>query len=369
MYIWEEPDWPAFRFDDAVVRDQLSAARLKQGRLLGAMSLIGSPLSTEAQAFATTEEIVSNSEIEGEKLDKESVRSYVARRLGFEASARFDRRAEGAAEIALDAAKNYQAPLMEERLFGWHAALFPGGYSGMDRIRTGAWRDDARGPMVIVSGPIGREKIHFQSPPAARIPKEMERFLDWFNREQSIDGILKTGLAHLWFVMIHPFEDGNGRIARTITDMALARSENSDKRFCSLSGQILKERKAYYASLEDADRGGLDATRWLSWFLDCFSRAVDGAQEIHCRILNKARFWMRHSEIPLNERQKTVLNRYLDGFKGHLTARKWATLAKCSLSTAERDIAELIGFGVLSKDPGGSKNTSFSLRLPEKRSL
>ncbi|WP_255324839.1 Fic family protein [Verrucomicrobium sp. 3C] len=237
--------------------------------------------------MATTEEIVSNSQIEGEKLDKKAVRSHVARRLGLEASARHDRRAEGAAEIALDAAKNYQAPLTEERLFGWHGALFPGGYSGMYRIRTSAWRDDARWPMVIVSGPLGREKIHFQAPPASRVPKEMERFLDWFNREQPIDRILKAGLAHLWFVMIHPFEDGDGRIARTLTDMVLARSESSDKRFYSLSGQILKERKAYYAALERADRGGLDATRWLFWFLDCFSRAVDGAQEIHSRVLNK----------------------------------------------------------------------------------
>ncbi len=369
MYLWEVPDWPTFSFDSEAVRDSLASARLKQGRLLGSMSALGFSLSAEAQSLALTEEVVKNSEIEGEKLDQVSVRSSVARRLSLDAPFRFDRRAEGAVEIAMDAARNYQTPLTEERLFGWHAALFPEGYSGAWKIRTAAWRDDAKGPMVIVSGAIGKEKVHFQAPPASRVPLEMTRFLDWFNGEQTLDGILKASIAHLWFVEIHPFEDGNGRIARTLTDMALARSENSEKRFYSLSRQILKERKSYYAALERTDRGGLDVTGWISWFLGCFSRAVDDAGSIYSQVLTKARFWTIHSQSPFSERQKLVLDRYLDGRKGSLTARTWATIAKCSLSTAERDIRELLEAGVLSRNPGGSKNTSFSLLSPQERSL
>ncbi len=369
MYLWEEPDWPAFRFDNGAIRDQLADARLKQGRLLGAMSALGFPMSAEAQALAITEEVVRNSEIEGEKIDRDSVRSSVARRLGLEAPFVFNRRAEGAVEIALDAAKNYRAPLTEERLFGWHAALFPEGYSGLLKIRTAAWRDDSKGPMVIVSGAMGKEKVHFQAPPASRVPLEMRRFLGWFDSEQAMDGILKVAIAHLWFVTIHPFEDGNGRIARTLADMALARSENSERRFYSLSRQIAKERKGYYSILESTDRGGLDVTRWVSWFIGCLSRAVDGAQEIHSQVLRKARFWTIHAQSPFNERQKLMLNRCMDGFQGHLTARKWATIAKCSLSTAERDIRGLVELDVLSRNPGGSKNTSFSLLSPDERSL
>ncbi len=366
MYIWERPEWPAFRWADARLLEPLAAARLKQGRLLGSMARLGFDLTLEAQLEALTDDVIKSSEIEGDILDRNSVRSSIARRLGVPdaAVAPADRRTEGVVEMMLDATENYDAPLTEERLFAWQAALFPTGYSGLHRVKTGAWRDDAHGPMEVVSGPEGRQRVHYQAPPAERLDPEMTRFLDWFNRAGDPEGLLRAGLAHLWFVTIHPFEDGNGRIARAIADKALARSEESGQRFYSMSSRIRKERAAYYETLERTQKGDLDVTDWLVWFLGCFSRAIDGAEDACAHVLRKADFWQRYAREPFTDRQKNVLNRYLDGLEGSLTAKKWAALGTCSVPTAQRDINDLLARGVLRRNPGGSKNTSYDLVRP-----
>lgn len=363
MYIWEQAAWPRFRWDAEALLGPLGETRLKQGRLLGRMQALGFDLQLEAQLQALTAEAVKSSDIEGEVLDAASVRSSLARRLGVPeaAAAPVDRRAEGVAEMMLDATRNHSAPLTAERLFAWHAALFPTGYSGLSRIRTGGWRDDASGPMQVVSGALGRERVHYQAPPAARLGEEMSAFLAWFEAPGPMDGLLRAGLSHLWFVTIHPFEDGNGRIARAIADLALARSEGSPQRFYSLSSQIRRERADYYAQLEATQKGGLEVTAWLAWFLASLGRALDGAEAEMAGVLRKAEFWRTHQALPLNPRQRLVLNRWLDGFEGHLTARKWAVLAKCSPATAQRDIADLLDRGVLVRNPGGSKNTSYGI--------
>jgi Fic family protein len=363
MYIWEQPGWPEFRWDDTALIEPLAAARLQQGRLLGRMQAMGFDLQLEAQLQALTEDVLKSSEIEGEILDHASVRSSLARRLGVEDAALLpaDRRTEGVVEIMLDATRNFDQPLTAERLFGWQAALFPTGYSGLARIKAGGWRDDAHGPMQVVSGAMGREQVHYQTPPAGRIPHDMAAFLDWFAAPPATDALLRAGLAHLWFVTIHPFEDGNGRIARAIADQALARSEGSPRRFYSMSSQIRRERADYYAVLERTQKGGLDVTGWLEWFLACFTRAVTGAEAGGAGVLRKADFWRSHEGVALSERQRAILNRYLDGFEGALTARKWAILGKCSPASAQRDIADLVDKGVLRRNPGGSKNTSYAL--------
>ncbi len=266
--------------------------------------------------------------------------------------------------MMLDATQRYVESLTEERLFGWHSALFPTGRSGMKKIVVGGWRKDQSGPMQVVSGPIGREKVHYQAPEARRIPREMRAFLKWFNGTPSCDPVLAAGVAHLWFVTIHPFEDGNGRIARAIADMALARSENSTQRFYSMSAQIRLERNAYYSMLEKTQKGGLDVTPWLEWFLGCLDRAFEGAEHILTGILRKAHFWETHAEKPLNERQRAVINRLFDGLEGKLTSSKWAALARCSQDTALRDIDDLVKRGVLVKEPGGGRSTSYSLAFP-----
>ena len=363
MYVWERPGWPHLTWDDGRLLEPLAAARLTQGRLLGSMARLGFDLKLEAQLEALTEDVVKSSEIEGEVLDRGGVRSSIARRLGVPAAAvaPADRRTEGVVEMALDATGNREALLTAERLFGWQAALFPTGYSGMRKVRTGAWRDDAGGPMQVVSGPIGRERVHYQAPPARRLDAEMQAFLDWFNRRGEPEGLLRAGLAHLWFVTIHPFEDGNGRVARAIADQALAQSEDSGQRFYSVSSQIRKERSDYYGMLERSQKGGLDVTGWLVWFLACFSRAIAGAETVCANVLRKADFWQRCAREPFTERQKKVLNRFLDGFEGKLTARKWAAIGNCSIPTAQRDINQLVERDVLRRNPGGSKNTSYSL--------
>jgi len=365
MYIWQRPKWPKFRWDDARLLEPLAAARLKQGRLLGSMARLGFDLKLEAQLEALTEDVIKSSEIEGEVLDRNSVRSSLARRLGVPqaAVAPSDRRTEGVVEMMLDATQNYTAPLTQERLFGWQAALFPTGYSGLRLLRTGSWRDDAEGPMQVVSGPIGRQRVHYEAPPAPRLNGEMRRFLAWFNRKPEMEGLLRAGLAHLWFVTLHPFEEGNGRIARAIADRALAQSEGSGQRFYSVSSQIRRERSKYYDSLESAQKGDLDVTRWLSWFLACFSRALDGAETASTGVLRKADFWQRYAREHFIDRQKAVLNRYLDGFEGKLTAKKWSALATVSVPTAQRDISDLVGRGILRRNPGGSKNTSYDLAV------
>lgn len=326
------------------------------------MESLGLQLRAEAALETLTVEVVKSSEIEGEILDKEQVRSSLARRLGMDAGGLgpVDRNVEGVVEMTLDATQNYAAPLTAGRLFDWHAALFPTGRSGMARIITGAWRTEASDPMQVVSGPYGKEKVHYEAPGFARLDVEMTAFLAWFNATPETDPVLKAAIAHLWFVTIHPFEDGNGRIARAIADMGLARSEGSAQRFYSMSAQIRAERKAYYDILEATQKGGLDITVWLSWFLTCLDHASDGAETILESVIRKARFWEAFADQPLNERQRKVLNRFLDGFEGKLTSSKWAALAKTSQDTASRDINDLLERGILVKEAGGGRSTSYA---------
>ena len=362
-YIHGLPDWPEFRWDNKVLAEPIAAVRHRQGRLVGRMEGLGFPLRSEAILQSLTEEVVKSSEIEGAMLDREAVRSSIARRLGIDIGALTpaDRDVEGVVEMMLDATQTYDQPLTEERLFGWHAALFPTGRSGTKRITVGAWRDDRSRPMQVVSGPLGRERVHYEAPNAARVAQEMKAFLTWFEGGNGIDPVLKAALAHLWFVTIHPFDDGNGRIARAIADMQLARSEKSAQRFYSMSAQIRAERNAYYEMLEATQKGGLDITPWLEWFLACLGRAFEGAEGILASVLRKARFWERHAGAGFNERQRDMLNRLLDGFEGKLTSSKWAAIEKCSPDTALRDISELVERRILQKDKAGGRSTSYSL--------
>jgi Fic family protein len=327
------------------------------------MEALGFNLQQEAVLETLTADVLKSSEIEGEKLDAAQIRSSIARRLGMDIGALkpADRNVEGVVEMMLDATGNYKNALTSERLFGWHAALFPTGRSGMRRIRTGAWRDDSEGPMQVVSGPLRREHVHYEAPKAALLDREMKSFLDWFEGDKKIDPVLRAGLAHLWFVTIHPFDDGNGRIARAIADMALARSENSPRRFYSMSAQIQKEHKDYYDILERTQKEAMDVTPWMEWFLGCLGRAIDGAQITLSTVLDKARFWERIKNVQLNDRQRLVINRLLDGFEGKLTTSKYASLAKCSQDTAHRDILTLVDQGVLVQNPEGGRSTSYSL--------
>ncbi len=363
MYIWELPDWPRFRWDQERLGKVLAEARHEQGRLMGRMESLGFQLREKAVLQTLTQDVLKSSEIEGAKLDPDQVRSSIARRLGMDIGGLkpADRDVEGVVEMMLDATREFDQPLSEDRLFAWHASLFPTGRSGMAKIRVGAWRDDSGGPMQVVSGPYGKDHVHYVAPPATRLDGEMSAFLDWFNGETDIDPVLNAGLAHLWFVTIHPLDDGNGRIARAIADMALARSERSAQRFYSMSAQTRLERNAYYDTLEATQKGALDVTDWQEWFLGCLTRAVAGAQDTLASVLLKARFWDRFATEPLNERQVKVLNRILDGFEGKLTSSKWAKLAKCSQDTAYRDILDLMERGVLKKNPGGGRSTSYDL--------
>jgi Fic family protein len=362
-YIHELGSWPRFEWSSQDLAELLAGVRHRQGRLLGRMEALGFDLRAQAVLQTLTEDVLKSSEIEGEILDKEQVRSSIARRLGMDIGALtpVDRDVEGVVEMMLDATQNYRAPLTDERLFAWHAALFPTGRSGMMKIVVGAWRDEASGPMQVVSGPIGREKVHYEAPAAARLDGEMTAFIEWFNGAAPLDPVLKAAVAHLRFVTIHPFEDGNGRIARAIADMMLARSEGSPQRFYSMSAQIRLERRDYYAILERTQKGGLDVTAWLQWFLSCLDRAFDGAEDILANVLRKARFWEAMAGQPLNERQRKVVNRLLDGFEGKLTSSKWAVLTKTSPDTALRDINDLVARSVLVKDEGGGRSTSYSL--------
>lgn len=363
MYLWQQPEWPALTWDDESLSTLLARVSRKQGRLLGKMEALGFELRDEANLRMLTEDVIKSSEIEGEELEPDQVRSSIARRLGLDVAGLVpsDRNVDGVVEMMLDATGNYGDPLTEERLFAWHAALFPTGRSGMQKINVGAWRDDSGGPMQIVSGPLGRETVHYEAPPTERVPGEIAAFLSWFARPGDMDPLLISGLAHLWFVTIHPFDDGNGRIARAVADMALARSEGSPKRFYSFSAQIRVERKDYYSKLEWTQKGEVDVTRWQVWFLECFERALDGAGATLSAVMTKARFWDRFAKAVLNDRQVKVLNRVLDGFEGKLTSSKWAKLAKCSQDTAGRDIADLIEKGALTKDDGGGRSTSYSV--------
>jgi len=365
MYLWNKTNWSDFTWDEKCLLPLIGRVSREQGRLVGKMESLGFELRSEAHLNTLTQDVVKTSEIEGEKLPTDQVRSSIARRLGIEIGGLVasDRDVEGVVEMMLDATGNYAETLTEERLFAWHASLFPMGRSGMSKIRVGQWRDDCAGPMQVVSGPIGRENVHYQAPPAHRVAAEMANFLYWFEQNKETDPLLVAGLAHLWFLTIHPFEDGNGRIARAIADMALARSEQSNLRFYSMSAQIRLERKAYYQILESTQQGELEVTAWQQWFLNCLLRAIKAAQETLNSILLKSRFWEDYAKQPLNERQIKILNKLLDGFEGKLTSSKWAKITKCSQDTAYRDILDLIKRGALQKDTAGGRSTSYSLKI------
>ena len=362
-YLHELADWPKFRWNTEALSELLSSVRHRQGRLIGRMESLGFKLRQEAILESLTQEVQKSSEIEGEMLNVEQIRSSIARRLGIDigALAHADRDVEGVVEMMLDATQNFESPLTAERLFNWHAALFPTGRTGMSRIIVGAWRDDSLGPMQVVSGRLDRPKVHYEAPAASRLGTEMASFLDWFNGDAAIDRVLKAGLAHLWFVTVHPFDDGNGRIARAITEMALARSEGSSQRFYSMSAQIRSERRAYYDVLERTQKSTLDITPWMEWFLGCLDRAIIGSEALLGSVLRKASFWQVHADDHFNDRQRKLLNILFDGFTGKLTSTKWAKLAKCSQDTASRDINDLVGRGILTKEPAGGRSTSYSL--------
>jgi len=362
-YIWQSNDWPKWRYDLAALAGPLAEVSRAQGLLMGRLADIGMALRDQASLAALTEDVVKTSAIEGETLNVESVRSSIARRLGVDigALAPVDRYVEGVVEMVLDGTANCHAPVTRKRLFGWHAALFPTGYSGLSKVNVGTWRDDASGPMQVVSGPDGRQRVHFEAPPADRLKTEMRRLLDWVNDTSNTPPLIKAGLGHLWFVTLHPFDDGNGRIARAIGDLLLARADGSPQRFYSLSAQIQRERKAYYDILERTQKRSMDVTEWLAWFLDALHRAVDQAQSTLDAVLIKTRFWQRWATTPLNERQVKLLNRLLDGLEGRLTSSKWAAIAKCSPDTALRDINDLLARGVLRKTDAGGRSTSYAL--------
>ena len=365
-YIHELPDWPHFQWDEKRLAVKVTAVRYRQGRMLGALEMLGIKLREEAILRTLTEEVVKSSEIEGEILDREQVRSSLARRLGIDVGALkpADRDVEGVVDMILDATRDYRKPLTAERLFGWHAALFPTGYSGLHKIAVGRWRTEESGAMRVVSGAIGHERTHFEAPEANRLDKEMAAFLEWIEDkavESMVDPVLRAAIAHLWFVTIHPFEDGNGRIGRAIIDMMLARAEKSAQRFYSMSAQISKERGKYYDYLEETQKGDLDITDHLEWFLGCMERAFDGAEIILKDVLRKSRFWERHSGEEFNVRQRNILNRLMEGFEGKLTSSKWAKITKCSQDTAGRDIEDLIKRHILKKDAAGGRSTSYSL--------
>ncbi|AHI26388.1 cell filamentation protein Fic [Komagataeibacter xylinus] len=366
-YIYQHGNWPDFRWDKDTISQELAAVRHRQGRFLGRMESLGFDFRSEAVLQTLTEDVIKSSEIEGENLDREQVRSSIARRLGMDIGAltSADRDVEGVVEMMLDATRNYAVSLTEERLFAWHAALFPTSRNGMARILVGEWRDDRTGPMQVVSGPVGREKVHYEAPAASRVPMETRAFLDWCNAGQALDPVLKAAIAHLWFVTIHPFEDGNGRMARAIGDLMLARSEQTDQRFYSLSAQIRQERKDYYAILEATQKGDMDITVWLLWFLGALDRAFDRAELVLVKVIQKARFWDNLAGQSINDRQRLMLNRLLDGFEGKLTSSKWAKLAKTSPDTALRDINDLVSRGILVREAAGGRSTSYVLVLPE----
>lgn len=360
MYIHQQKDWIRFKWDNDILLPLLGSVRYLQGKLLGQMQSLGFSLMEEAILNTLTMDVLKSTEIEGEILDKEQVRSSIARKLGMEVAGlvKTSRNVDGVVEMMLDATQNYSASLTEQRLFGWHASLFPTGYSGMYEIETGKYRT---GEMQVISGAMGREKIHYEAPQPEIIHEEMNNFLGWFNGEFNIDPVLKAGLAHFWFVTIHPFDDGNGRIARAITDLQLARSDNSSQRFYSMSNQILIERKEYYEILEKTQRGDRDITPWLEWFLLCLERSLVNSKDILHSVFEKAKFWELHKETLLNDRQRTMLNKLMDGFEGKLTSSKWAKITKTSPDTALRDIQDLVRKGILQKEAQGGRSTNYEL--------
>jgi len=360
-YIYQSDNWPDFTWRLDEIINLLIEVRNLQGRLLGRMESLGFDLRNEATLETLTLDVLKSTEIEGEYLNPDQVRSSIARRLGMEiaGSVESDRNVDGVVEMMLDATQNCFNPLSAERLFDWHAALFPTGRSGMNKITVANWRNDFTGPMQVVSGAMGKEKVHYQAPDSSLMESEMSRFLDWFNKSTEPDLVLKASIAHLWFVTIHPFDDGNGRIARALADMLLAQSDKSSQRFYSMSAQIRIERKQYYEILEKTQSGNLDITDWIKWFLSCLKNALKSTDTILNRVLFKADFRTRNSETVMNERQKKLLNKILDGFEGKLTSSKWAKIAKCSKDTAVRDINDLINKNILKKEDAGGRSTNY----------
>lgn len=364
MWVHQHNSWPNFTWDAENLASKLADIRYRQGRLLGRMEAMGFELKCEANLAMLTSDVIKSSAIEGERLEKDEVRSSIARKLGLDIAGLIptSRNVDGVVEMMLDATQQFSKPLTKSRLFDWHAALFPTGRSGMHKIVVGNWRTADSGPMQVVSGPLGKEKVHFEAPSADCLENEMQKFLKWFNKNQHIDAVLKAGVAHFWFVTIHPFEDGNGRIARAISDMALAFADGTSERFYSLSSQIEAERKDYYKQLEKQQRATPDITFWLTWFLDCLGRAIANAESSLSHVLFKAQLWDTINQRPLNERQRMIVNRMLDeNFEGFMNTSKYAKLAKCSNDTALRDIQELKSRGVLIQNPGGGRSTSYRL--------
>lgn len=364
MYIYQDKSWPDFHWDKEKIYKILAEVKLTQGFLLGKMEALGFNLKEEAVLNVLTQDVIKSSEIEGEMLNKEQVRSSVAKRLGLDVGGgiNIDRNVEGIVEMMLDATQNYNSPLTNERLFSWHASLFPTGYSGMSKIKVASFRDDSNGPMQVVSGPIGKEKVHYQAPNAAELLPEITVFFNWLNNNDELDNLIKAGIAHLWFVTLHPFDDGNGRMARAITDLLLARAEKTEQRFYSMSAQIRKDRNEYYNILEKTQKGSVDITSWLVWFLECLLSAISNSQETLSSIFNKALFWQKHREQVLNERQNKVINKLLDHFEGKLTSSKWAKLCKCSQDSANRDISDLLEKNILVKVSSG-RSTHYILNI------
>ena len=363
MFIHERKTWPNFTWNQKRVSALLVDTRYLQGRLLGRMEALGFKWREEATLQSLTQDVLKTCEIEGVALDAEQVRSSIARRLGIDMGffPHVARNVEGIVEVMMDATYHYDTPLTAERLFDWQAALFPTGRSGMHHITVGGWRGESSGPMQVVSGPVGREKIHFEAPVYERLEAEMDRFVNWFNTNIEMDLVLKSSLAHFWFITIHPFDDGNGRIARAISDMLLAKSEKNTQRFYSMSSQIQRERSTYYKILEKCQKGTLDITSWVEWFLGCLKRAIEASDETLEAILAKARFWENHAGEPFNDRQHSMINRLLNGFEGKLTSSKWAKIKKCSQDTALRDINNLVEREILTKESAGGRSTSYIL--------
>ena len=367
MYIYQNKGWPTFVWEGEAVLPVLAHVRHTQGVLLGRMMSLGFDMKNEALLETISADVIMSSEIEGERFDAATVRSSVARRLGMDAVALVerDRHIDGVVDMMLDATQNARKPLTKARLCGWHAGLFPTGYSGIDKITVADWRKGDAGPMRVVSGTVGQEHTHFQAPPSSAIPREMKPFLIWANAAAGTDPVLKAAIAHLWFVTIHPFDDGNGRIARAIADLFLTRADGVPQRFYSMSAQIRKERKAYYDRLEQTQKGGLDITSWLEWFLLCLEHALAASDKMLSRTLDKAAFWMRHSDTPINERQRVMLNTLWGDFEGALTSSKWAKLTHVSQDTAARDLHDLIAKGILWKDSQGGRSTRYVMADPD----
>jgi len=359
-YIYQSENWPHFTWNEQEIQVILGKVRHIQGKLTGQMSALGFSEREDTMLSTLTLDVLKSSEIEGEILNYEQVRSSIARKLGIEYAGMIysNRNVDGVVEMMLDATQNYNNILDEERLFGWHAALFPTGRSRLHKIDTGCYRN---GEMQVVSGPMGKEKIHYQAPSPSQVKKEMDVLLHWFNNDTKIDLVLKSAIAHFWFIIIHPFDDGNGRIARALSDLLLARSDNNCQRFYSLSSQILVERKVYYEILQKVQYSNGDITEWLIWFLNCLYKAIDSTGETIEKVLYKAHFWDRHKETDLNSRQRLIINKLFDGFTGKLSSSKWAKIAKCSSDTALRDIQDLIKKGILQKESAGGRSTNYEL--------